>query len=91
MDCSLDYLNFFSNDKEVTFRPDLLNSVDAELRRTQLKLLYQFLGQMTEASNANLIHNADFLLATSNKDNSDIVWVGPTKQQFGTTKFTTTY
>ena len=29
IDCSLDYLNSFSPDKEVSFRPDLLNSAEA--------------------------------------------------------------
>ena len=46
---------------------------------------------MAETSNANNIRNADHLLATSNKDNRDIVWVGPTKQQIDTTKFKLTY
>ena len=41
-DYSLDYLNSFSPDKEVRFRPDLLNSADAELRRPQVELLYRF-------------------------------------------------
>ena len=76
---------------ELSFRPDLLNSADAELRRPQVKLLYWFLKQMAETSNASLIHNADYSLATNNKDSSDIVWVGPTKQQFDTTKFKLMY
>ena len=46
---------------------------------------------MAETSNASLIHNADYSLATNNKDSSDIVWVGPTKQQFDTTKFKLMY
>ena len=45
IDCRLDYLNSFSPDKEVGFRPDLLNSADAELRNPQVELLYQFLGR----------------------------------------------
>ena len=40
LDCNLDYLNSFSSDKEVTFRPDLLNYADAELRKPQVELLY---------------------------------------------------
>ena len=46
---------------------------------------------MTETSNEELIRNADRLLATSNKDNSKTIWVGPTKQRFDTTKFKLTY
>ena len=91
IDCSLDYLNSFSPNKEASFRPDLLNSADAELRRPQVELLYRFFRQMAETSNANLIRNADYLLATNNKDNSNIVWVGPTKQRFDTTKFKLMY
>ena len=62
IDCSLDCLNSFSPDKEVSFRPDLLNSADAELRRPQVELPYQFFRQMAEISNANLIRNADICL-----------------------------
>ena len=91
IDCSLDYLNSFCPDTEVSFRPDLLNSASAELRSPQVKLLYQFLRQVAETSNTNLIRNAGHLLATSNKDNGNIVWVGSTKQQFDTTKFKLTY
>ena len=91
IDCTLDYVNSFSPDIEVDFWPDLLNSADAELRRPQVKLVYQFFRQMAETSNANIIRNTDHLLATSNKDNRDIVWVGPTKQQIDTTKFKLTY
>ena len=87
IDCTLDYLNSFSPDKEVSFRPDLLNSADAELRIPQVELLYRFFRWMAERSNANLVRNADYLLATNNKDSSNIVWVGLTKQRFDTTKF----
>ena len=86
----MDYLNSFSPNKEASFRPDLLNSADAELRRPQVELLYRFFRRFF-TSNANLIRNADYLLATNNKDNSNIVWVGPTKQRFDTTKFKLTY
>ena len=84
-------MNSFSPDKESSFQPDLLNSADAELRSSQVELIYQFFRQMTETSNEELIRNADHLLATGNKDNSKTVWVGPTKQRFDTTKFTLTY
>ena len=68
-----------SPDEEVSFRADLQHFPDAELRTPQVELLYQFVRQMAETSNANMICNAD-LLAMDNKDNSNIVWVGPTKQ-----------
>ena len=45
IDCSLDYLNSFSPDKEVSFQPDLLISADVELRSPQVELLYQSLGK----------------------------------------------
>ena len=41
LDGSLDYLNSFSPDTEVSFRPDLLNSAEAELRSPQVEILYQ--------------------------------------------------
>ena len=89
IDCSLDYLNSFSPDKEVSFRPDLLNYAEAELRSPQVEILYQFFRQMAETSNASIIRN--YLLAPNNKVNSGIVWVGPTKQRFDTSKFKLTY
>ena len=67
IDYSLDYLNSFSPDKEVSFRPDHLNSADVELRNPQVKLLYQFFRNMGETSNANLIRSVD-----KDKDNSNI-------------------
>ena len=91
IECSFDYLNSFSPDEEVSFLLDLLNSADAELRRPQDELLYQFFRQMAEASNSNIITNADYLLATNSKDNRNIVWLGPTKQRFDTTKFKLMY
>ena len=91
IDCSLDYLNPFPLDKEVSFWPDLLNSFEADLRSPQVELLYRFFKQMDETSNANIIGNADYLLLTNNIDNSGIVWVGPTKQRFDTTKFKLMY
>ena len=42
---------------------------------------------MAATSNANLIGNADYLLASCKQDDSKIVWVGSTKQRYGTTKF----
>ena len=86
IDYSLDYLNSFSPDKEVSFRLDLLNSANMELRSPHVKLLYQFFRNMAETSNANLIRSVD-----KDKDNRNIVWVGPTKQYFDTTKFNLTY
>ena len=71
-------LEFILPDREVSFQPDLLNSADAELKSPQVELLYRFFRQMVETSNANIIRNADYLLATNNKDNSDIVMAGPT-------------
>ena len=71
-------LEFVIPDTEVSFQPDLLNSADAELKSPQVEFLYRFFRQMAETSNANIIRNADYLLATNNKDNSDIVMAGPT-------------
>ena len=81
IDCSFDYLNSFStSDKEVAFRPGLFDFANVELRIPQVELFYEFFRQMAETKNVNIVRNADFLLAMSNKDNGDIVCVGPTKQ-----------
>ena len=52
-----------------------------------------FFRQLAETGNANLIRNADCLLASNKdgKDNSVIAWVGPNKQRNDTTKFKLTY
>lgn len=87
-DCSLDYLNSFSFDK-VDFQPHLLNCSDAEKRDLPVELLYNFFRQMGETSNVNLICNVDYFLASTKewRDNSEIAWVGPTKQRYDSTIF----
>ena len=85
-DCSLDYSNTFPPGREISFQPYLLNPADAELIIPQVELLYWFFRWMAERSNANLVRNAEYLLATNNKDSSNIVWVGRTKQRFDITK-----
>lgn len=91
IDCCLNYLNSFSPDKEVRFWLELLNCTNTELRRPQAELLYWFLRKIAETSNANIIWNADYLLAMKNKDNSGIVSVGTTKKGLDTTKLNLTY
>ena len=93
IDCSLDFLNIFSPDSNVTFQPHLLNLNDPEKRDLKAELLYKFFMQLAETSNAKLIRNADCLLA-SNKDGRDncaIGWVGPNKHRYDATKFKLTY
>ena len=48
---------------------------------------------MAETSNADLICNADYLIASTKekRDNSEIVWVGSTKQRYDSTKFKLTH
>ena len=90
IDSSLELLSNFSPDK-VDFKPHLLNSSMPGKRDPQVELLYNFFRQMTETSNANLIRNADYLLASGKQDNSKIVWIGPSKQRYGSTKFKLTF
>ena len=44
---------------------------------------------MGETSNVNLICNVDYFLASTkeSRDNSEIAWVGPTKQRYDSTIF----
>ena len=46
---------------------------------------------MVETSNANLMRNVDFLLASGKQDNSKIVLVGLFKQKCDSAKFKLTY
>ena len=85
-DCSLELLSSFSHDK-VDFKPHLSSSSVVKKRDPRVELLYNFYRQMAATSNANLIGNADYLLASCKQDDSKIVWVGSTKQRYGTTKF----
>ena len=92
IDCSLEFLKSFSPNK-VDFQPHLLKSSDPEKRDPQVELLYNFFRQMAETSNANLITNADYLVASEKEkqDNNEIVRVGPAKQRYSSTKFKLTY
>ena len=71
IDCSLELLSSFLPDK-VDFQSHLLNSSVAEKRDPQVELLYNFSTQIIETSNANLIRNGDYLLASGKQDNSKI-------------------
>ena len=88
----MEFLNSFSPDK-VDFQPHLLNSSDPEKRDPQVELMYNFFRQMAETSNANLIRNADYLLASlsEKRDNNEITEIGPTTQRYDTMKFKLTY
>ena len=44
----------------------------AKLRNPQVELLYNFFRQTAETSNANLIQNVDYLLASLKQDNSKL-------------------
>ena len=46
-----------------------------------------FFRQMAETNNANLIRNADNLLASVKQDNSKVMWTGPSKQRHDNAKF----
>ena len=61
--CSLELLSNFSPEK-VDFKPHLLNSSMPKKRDRQVELLYNIFRQMAETSDANLIQNADYLLAS---------------------------
>ena len=76
---------------KVGFKPHLLNYSVAKKRDLQVELLYNFFRQMAETTNATLIQNADYLLASDKQDNSKIVWVGPSKQRYNSMKFKLTY
>ena len=93
IDCSLEFLNSIFPDKEVDFQSHLLNSSNKEKRGSQTELLYSFFRQLADKSNTNLIHNADYLTASSNekRNNKDFILVGPNKQRNDTAKFKLTY
>ena len=91
IDCSLVFLNSVLPDSNVTFQPPLLNSNNPEKR--DISYCISFSRQLAETSNANLIWNADSLLASNKngRDNITIKWVRPSKQRYDSTKFKLTY
>ena len=91
IDFSLDYLSSFSPNREVVFRPNLLNSSNKQLRDPQVEILYRFFREMAGTCNADLAHNADQLCAVTQRDNSKISWIRPSKQQYDASKFKLTY
>lgn len=86
-------MNSIFPDKEVDFQSHLLNSSNEEKRESQTELLYSFFRQLADKSNTNLIHNADYLTASSNekRNNRDFILVGPNKQRNDTARFKLTY
>ena len=81
IDCSISFIESFSKNKE-QFNPSVVNSIDQDLRKPEVEMLYGVFRQMTEYSNNNLKRNADFLLAKLNKKADNIPWVGASKQRF---------
>lgn len=43
IDCTFEFLNFFSKNENISFQPNLLNSDDQELRNQQVEIMYNFL------------------------------------------------
>ena len=91
IDCSVAYFSSFSLNKGASFRTDLLNSSDEELKNRQAEIFYRFFRQIAETSNDNLVRNADHLLAVTPRDNNKISWIGLTKQRYDSSKFKLTY
>ena len=81
IDCSISFIESFSKNKE-QFNPSVVNSIDQDLRKPEVEMLYGVFRQMTEYSNNNLKRNADFLLAKLNRKADNIPWVGASKQRF---------
>ena len=81
----------FIENKE--FYPQHLDlNVNDERRKVPVEILYNIFNDLCEASNSNLIHNTDYLLAKSPRaTNEKIVWIGENKKRFDDSKFKLTY
>ena len=90
VDCSISFIKSFSKNKE-KFNLLLLNSIDQNLRRPQVEMLYGVFRKMAEYSNNNLKRSANFLLAKLNKKADNIPWVGASKQRFDSSLYKLTY
>ena len=85
-DVTLEFINSFSNEKQYSFRPDLLNSRDEKLREPHVRVLRDLFKHIALYSNQNLERNVIHL--NSKEGSSDMEW---TTSRFNSSKFKLTY
>ena len=87
IDFNIDFIESFSKQQE-KFRPDLLNSVDSNLRDPQVDMLRNVFNHIAQVSNQNLERNIAYLNLKQNRSSNDMEW---SSSRFDSSKFKLTY
>ena len=87
-DVSVELIESFSPLKDVSFKPDLLNSVNKEERKPQTEMLYGLFKHIAQISNQNLERNIVHLNLLQNQSASEMEW---SNKKFDSSKFKLTY
>ena len=91
-DCEYERLKDFHPKKKEFYPQHLDLSVSDEKRKVAVEIMYNVFKNICEASNANLIRNAEHLIASQPSiDSGDIVWLGESEKRFDDTKFKLCY
>ena len=91
IDCNYEDLKNFSFKKKDFYPQHLDLNVNNERSKVAAEILYNIFNNLVEMSNANLIKNADHLLATLPGASDKFVWVRQNKKRFDDLKFKLTY
>ena len=87
IDFNIDFIESFSKLQE-KFRPDLLNSIDSNLRDPQVDMLRNVFNHIAQVSNQNLERNIAYLNLKQNRSSNDMEW---SSSRFDSSKFKLTY
>ena len=87
IDFNIDFIESFSKQQE-KFRPDLLNSIDSNLRDPQVDMLHNVFNHIAQVSNQNLERNIAYLNLKQNRSSNDMEW---SSSRFDSSKFKLTY
>ena len=87
IDFNIDFIESFSKQQE-KFRPDLLNSIDSNLRGPQVDMLRNVFNHIAQVSNQNLERNIAYLNLKQNRSSNDMEW---SSSRFDSSKFKLTY
>ena len=86
IDITTDFIESFSVDEKVSFKPDLLSSSDEKERKPQTEMLYGLFKHIATMSNQNLERNIAYLNITQGRH--EMEW---SNSKFDSSKFKLTY
>ena len=86
IDITTDFIESFSVDEKISFKPDLLSSSDEKERKPQTEMLYGLFKHIATMSNQNLERNIAYLNITQGRH--EMEW---SNSKFDSSKFKLTY